>query len=126
MNDTPPEKPVTKAPSEAAQPEPTRKTPPDRRRMAVALAVPALIVAALIAVFVTRNDEPPAVGDDPLIQYCSTAIERDSIRLPDPAADSEEVKNSVPVTAGRMVLLTERMLEVAPEDVQTELKAQIA
>jgi hypothetical protein len=124
-SETPPEK-VAKTPAQDGRPAPARKPLPDRWRKAVALAVPVLIVAALIAVFVTRNDEPAALGEDPLIQYCTTAIERDSIRLPDPAATSEEAKNSVPVTAGRMVLLTERMLEVAPEEVQPDLKDQIA
>lgn len=118
--------------SEPADREPGKADPgpvperqiPDRRRMAVAIAVPVLIVAALIAVFVSR-DEPAVMGEDPLIQYCSTAIERDSIALPDPNADSEEVKNSVPVTAGRLVLLTERMLEVAPDKVKPDLESQI-
>ena len=109
------------------RPAPARR-PTDRRKLAVAVAVPALIVAALIAVFVTRNDEPAVTGEDPLIQYCSTAIERDTIQLPDTtqANPSEELKDSVPVTAARLVLLTERMLEASPENVQPELKSQIA
>lgn len=94
----------------------------------MAVAVPVLIVAALIAVFMIRNEEPEAIGEDPLIQYCSTAIERDTIELPDTtqANPSEELRSSVPVTAARLVLLTERMLKVAPEEVEAELKAQIA
>ncbi len=113
-------------PEEDARPAPAGR-PTDRWRVAVAIAVPVLIVAALIAVFVTRDDEPQASGEDPLIQYCATAIERDSIELPVAAqAEPEEAAGPVPVAAGRMVLLTERMLEYAPEDVRPELEAQIA
>jgi hypothetical protein len=83
-------------------------------------------VAALVAVLVTRDDGPPAVGEDPLVLYCATAVERDSIPLPDPAdADNPDVRNSVPPTAARMVLLTEKMFGVAPQQVKPDLQRQI-
>lgn len=126
MSESGSEEPLREEPEGGALPVPAGR-PPDRWRMAVAIAVPVLIVAALIAVFVTRDDEPQTLNEDRLNQYCATAIERDAIELPAAApADPEEVMDPVPVVAGRMVLLSERMLESAPEEVKPELEAQIA
>lgn len=102
------------------------KAPPDRWRKAVAIAIPVLIVAALVAVWVGRDDEPVATGEDPLIQYCATVVERDSIDLP-PAAEATvpEVRERVPALAARMILLTERMFSVAPAEMKPHLQRQI-
>lgn len=97
-----------------------------RWRPVIAIAVPVIMVAALAAVF---RDSPGPVAparEDPLISYCATVIERSSIELPDPSqAGSDEAANSVPVTAGRLVLLTERMLGVAPEEARPALRNQV-
>jgi hypothetical protein len=112
----------------ASEREADERTPADRQRrwrVAIAAAVPVLMVAAF-AVSRMGGDEPagPPV-EDPLVEYCATLVERDSIPLPSPAdAEDEEARNLVPATAGRLVLLTERMLEVAPEEARDGLQRQ--
>ena len=92
----------------------------------MALAVPLLIVAAVV---VARRDPapPPSRGaPDPRLTYCATVVERDAIRPPDPVGDpSEELRNSAGVTAGRLVLLTERMLQAAPEQARPPLRREL-
>ena len=126
MSDSPTDNPGQQA-EPGSRPAPGPKPLPDRARIALAIAVAVLIGAALAAVFVSRDNEPAPLAEDRLLQYCSTAIERDALELPDISqAASEEVKNGVPVTAGRMVLLTERMLAVAPDRQKPELRKQVA
>lgn len=113
-------------PSDSERATAESRPPLDNRRKAVAIAIPILMVAALVAVLITRDDEPAAVGEDPLITYCATAVERDSISLPEPArANDPEVRNSVPPTAARMVLLTEKMFTAAPQHIKPDLQRQI-
>ena len=127
MSDSTPDNPGEEAAEQGPRPAPGPRPRPDRARIGLAIVVPVLIVAALVAVFVSRDNEPAPLAEDRLLQYCSTAIERDALELPDPSeAASEEVKNGVPVTAGRMVLLTERMLEVSPDRQKPELRKQVA
>lgn len=95
-----------------------------RWRIVVAAAVPVIMVAAFLVARSSREPKAP-VGDDPLVRYCATVVERDSIQLPNPAqSGSEEVKKMVPVVAGRLVLLTEKMMEVAPDDAKAGLRRQ--
>jgi hypothetical protein len=126
LTDQTTEGPVETGPSGSEPAVPESRPPLDGRRRAVAIAIPVLIAAALVAVLVTRDDEPAVVGEDPLVVYCATAVERDSIPIPDPAeADNPDVRNSVPPTAARMVLLTEKMFSVAPQQVKPDLQRQI-
>ncbi|HEX2054380.1 MAG TPA: hypothetical protein VHJ78_11735 [Actinomycetota bacterium] len=105
-----------------------RRRPDRRRRMRrlVALAVPVLMITAVVLVL-RRSDAPAPAGNDRLVNYCATLTERDSIALPVAVPEpSEELRNSVAVTAGRLILLTERMLETAPDDAKEPLEAQVA
>jgi hypothetical protein len=117
---------VETGPSDSDSAATAGKPPPDRWRSAVAIAIPVLIVAALVAVWVGRDDDPVATGEDPLIQYCATVVERDAIDLPDADdASSPEVRERVPALAARMILLTERMFSVAPAEMKPHLQRQI-
>jgi hypothetical protein len=125
---TAPRKAAGREPGPAGEPEPAEPTGADRQRRwraAIAVAVPVLMIAAF-AVSRMGGDEPAGPSaQDPLVTYCATLVERDSIPLPNPAdAGDEETRNSVPATAGRLVLLTEKMLEVAPEDARDGLERQ--
>ncbi|HEX2180015.1 MAG TPA: hypothetical protein VHL54_10955 [Actinomycetota bacterium] len=123
-----PGKAAGRKPHPAVEPKPAEPTGAERQRrwrLAIAVAVPVLMIAAF-AVSRMSGDEPAGpAAQDPLVAYCATLVERDSIPLPNPAdADDEETRNSVPATAGRLVLLTEKMLEVAPEDARDGLERQ--
>lgn len=85
------------------------------------------MIAALVVVLRESRDPVAPPEEDPLIGYCAAAVERDSIELPVPSepADAQEGQNTVPVAAGRLVLVTERMLEDAPEEARPALQTQI-
>lgn len=100
-----------------------------RRRMTIAIAVmvPVLILAAVL---VSRREDDSGTakgGPDPLATYCAAVVERDSIRIPVPEEEpSEEATNSIAIVAGRLILVTERMLEVAPDEAKAELEHQVS
>lgn len=108
-------------------PPPTGPTSRDRSRLLIALAVVVLVAVAAIAIRSRdRSEEGAGEEDEARIAYCTTLAERDAIRLPPAGAEpTEEVRSQVPVIAGRLILLSERMLETAPEDAREPLEAQI-
>lgn len=115
-------------PSEPATPRGNRG-PVDRRglRMAMAVAIPLLMLAAIFRVGRDDGASSGEAGEDPLVAYCATMVQRDAVRLPAVDSDaSEEDGQPAAVIAGRMILLTESMLEVAPAAARSELESQIA
>lgn len=112
------------APKPQPAPEPP-ETGNKRWRLAVAIAIPVLMIAAFLVSRIARDEPTPTTAEDPLLVYCATLVERDSVPVPNPSqAGSEEVKETVPVLAGRMVLLTEKLITVAPNDAKAELQRQ--
>lgn len=92
--------------------------------MAIAAVIPLLVVAAFL---VSRLGVEPSQNEaeEARVLYCATVVERDSVEVPNPTqSDDEEVESSVPVTAGRLVLLTEKMVPLAPDAAKPALQRQ--
>ncbi len=83
------------------------------------------MLAAFLVSRIARDEPTPTAAEDPLLEYCATVIDRDAVPVPRPwQAGSEEVEETVPVLAGRMVLMTEKLLAVAPKEAKAELETQ--
>jgi len=93
----------------------------------MAIAIPVMILAALLIV---RQGSDPGGGPpsgERYRSYCASLLERDSIRIPPPVENpSDELRREVALTAGRLILVTERMLEEAPAGVRPQLETQVA
>jgi len=96
-------------------------------QMLMAIAIPVMILAALLIVRQGSDSGDGPQGGGRYRSYCASLLERDSIRIPPPVENpSDEVRREVALTAGRLILVTERMLEEAPDAVRPHLETQVA